>query len=137
MNAFHPTGSWQGQKLLWLHPEAEVQSSTATIDVTPEAISYTWSYQGTPQQGVMRLSEQDGQAVIDWTDTFHARDGMRFVGRAAPHRVVVLGSYSDGQGGPEWGWRIEVEMVRPPVIRMFNITPDEVEILAVDLRANV
>lgn len=135
MQTFHPTGIWQGTKQLWLHPEAEVQRSEARIEVTPETIAYTWSYAGRPQEGVMRLLEEDGQVVIDWTDTFHATDGMRFVGSADAEKVVVLGSYSDGQGGPDWGWRIEVSLGGVPVVRMFNITPDGIELLAVDLRA--
>lgn len=129
---FRPTGSWRGHKSLWFHPGAPELRSEATLEVAPTEINYTWSYEDRPQKGVMRLTVGEG-VVVDWHDTFHASAGMVLTGRAEADLLAVSGTYSDGQGGPDWGWRIEVALGGVPRIQMFNITPDGQEALAVDL----
>lgn len=135
MTDLQPNGSWRGHKLLWMRPDDEPARSDATLEITPNELTYTWAYEGTPHTGVMRLSERDGQAIVEWKDSFHASTGMRFEGTADAGGFVVNGSYSDGQGGPDWGWRIEFTAGALPVVRMFNILPSGEEALAVDLRA--
>lgn len=132
---FQPTGSWSGRKQLWLHPEAAAEVSDASLEISAYEIAYRWSHRNKPQTGVIRLRSQDGSIEFAWRDTFHTIDEMVLRGFASDDLLVANGSYPDGRGGPDWGWRIEISRSGPPQIRMFNITPSGEEALAVVLRA--
>jgi hypothetical protein len=58
---------------------------------------------------------------------------MNFTGTCDEQGTVrVLGSYA-APPGPDWGWRIEIEPAAGSwTLRMFNITPDGQEVLAVE-----
>jgi hypothetical protein len=51
-------------------------------------------------------------------------------------KFSVLGKYGDGQGGPDWGWRTEVEVKGKDelVITHYNIPPQEEEAKAVEIQ---
>jgi hypothetical protein len=57
-------------------------------------------------------------------------------GHAQGNGVVLYGTYAAGDGSPDWGWRIVLDWCDPDhfSFRMFNVLPDGVEALAVDLR---
>ena len=60
-----------------------------------------------------------------WVDTFHNNTAIMFcTGNAKEKGFFVLGSYPDPDGGPDWGWRTEVELVDPDhlTITAYNIT---------------
>ncbi|MEP0815129.1 MAG: DUF1579 family protein [bacterium] len=80
------------------------------------------------------------QWEIAWVDSFHTGGAILFSTGGewkegeTSSSFSVLGSYPDGQGGPDWGWRTEVRVDSPDriVIAHFNITPDGEESLGVE-----
>jgi len=111
-----------GKGELWLDPLGnEAKLSECSITVSDDALSYSWSYEGDPQQGRLEL-RNDGAT---WTDSWHSPEPMTCTavpGSAAS--IDVMGSYAAGQG-PAWGWRTTVSL-RPTgelVLQMTNITP--------------
>ncbi len=113
---------WTGKGELWMDPlgnEASVCDCTLTIE--ERALRYTWSHDGKPHEGTIRLRD-DG---ADFQDTFHASEGMKFDNWSVPGALVgLIGSYAMG-GGPAWGWRMVVGL-RPTgelVLQMTNVTP--------------
>lgn len=70
-----------------------------------------------------------------WVDTHHNGSSMMFaVGAKGDSRPSVLGRYPDGVGGPDWGWRTELEVrdENTIVITAYNITPAGEEAVAIE-----
>ncbi|HMJ10714.1 MAG TPA: hypothetical protein VK524_04865 [Polyangiaceae bacterium] len=127
-------GSWSGPNRLWFEgPEPERSDGRIAADAT--TINYTWSFRGAAQQGVIRLFGPDSALRCEWTDTWHAKDGMALHGCSDENVVVFYGTYPAGDG-PEWGWRIKLDFRDPEhlLLRMFNCEPGKSSVLAVDLR---
>ncbi|MBM3906747.1 MAG: DUF1579 family protein [Gemmatimonadetes bacterium] len=136
-------GHWVGESALWLHPGAEARRSSARAHITAEAegqalcVRYAWADGDAPQSGLLLLV---GDAATDavtaaWTDSWHyARQLMHCVGTSTGDSTSVRGSYA-APPGPDWGWRLALEAVADGtcVLRMFNITPDGEEALAVEM----
>jgi hypothetical protein len=89
-----------------------------------------------PQDGLIIFSSQIDQVATksEWLDSWHMRnDIMRCKGTMDEDGIVpVVGSYS-APSSPDWGWRIELELVEMDElgIRMFNISPEDDEAIAV------
>lgn len=114
---------WKGTAELWLDPLGnEVERSDCTIAVDSAVVSYTWSFQGKPQQG--RLVLRAGGA--DFSDSWHQAEPMRCDDVPGGQGLLnVLGSYAAGEG-PRWGWRTTLSLRTPTgalVLQMTNITP--------------
>ncbi|MDX1417774.1 MAG: DUF1579 family protein, partial [Candidatus Promineifilaceae bacterium] len=98
-------------------------------------LAYTWSFDSQPQDGLLLIPASlstSGQAV--WIDSWHMQSGVMICQAALAGSVLSLqGSYA-APPGPDWAWRIELESAEPDSLqlRMFNITPDGEEALAVD-----
>ena len=135
------TGRWTGTNKLWFMPKDPVRESDATAEVEVVGrgaltiLTYTWSYEGEPQDGALMIRRgQDGVQLV-MLDTWHT--GSQFMDfRHDPEHeglVSVHGTYGAGEG-PDWGWRITVEAEESDafVMRMFNITPDGEEAPAVE-----
>ena len=66
------------------------------------------------------------QYEASWVDSFHNNTAIMFcTGNATENGFSVLGSFPDPNGGPDWGWRTEVELVDKDhlVITAYNISP--------------
>ncbi len=136
-------GNWQATQRLWLAPAEPVRESAVTATVTLAAqgrflhIAYTW-YEGGPQDGVLLIGQaaESDQVKAGWVDSWHNGDNlMDCVGSlTAENAFSVRGSYP-APPGPDWGWRL---VVKPEFgaeawsLRMYNITPEGDEFLAVE-----
>ncbi|MFC3549690.1 DUF1579 domain-containing protein [Lysobacter cavernae] len=72
-----------------------------------------------------------------WVESFGTGTSIMFsAGSAGAEHFNVLGSYGDGQGGPRWDWRTEIEQPDADhlVITMTNITPQGEAAKAVEVR---
>ncbi len=98
---------------------------------------YDWSYKGKPHQGLLLLSDDadSSRCEISWMDSFHYANRMMLLtgAFAGEGEVNVRGSYP-APPGPDWGWRMTLDMpdAGTLVLRMFNIMPGEPEAWAVE-----
>jgi len=136
-------GEWTGTNRLWLSPEENPRRSDSTATVALAAggqavtISYTWSFDGQPQEGILILErDKDGSKMeAVWTDSWHMSDKLMVCEGSLDEKGVasVTGSYA-APPGPDWGWRTSVGPGEGGSfhIRMYNITPEGQEALAVE-----
>src|SRR5262245_29598990 len=133
-------GRWKGTSRLWLDPESAPAESETTATVTEAArgralaITYAWSHEGEPQEGILLLAGDAAAIRAAWVDSFHVQEAlMLFEGAEdADGGVLVRGSYP-APSGPDWGWTIRVEPLEGGAFRivMHNVTPEGEEQLAV------
>lgn len=138
---FKLAGRWTGTSRLWLPPAQEPYISATTAVLNPivggkfAQLAYTWAFEGDAQEGVLLIGHEpaDQAATVVWADSWHM--GHKFMlcqGRIEANRVMVHGSYAV-ESGPDWGWRIEIEMSAETLrILMYNVTPDGDEMLGVE-----
>lgn len=135
------SGRWLGTSRLWLYPGADAHESETTARVSSVAqgqlvvIAYTWEFEAAPQDGMIVFPSAIGQKPTKsvWLDSWHMRNDIMFCEGTGDGGLVSLNGSYQAPPGPDWGWRIEIETAEDPVlgIRMFNITPDGEEALAV------
>ena len=144
MNAFDKltacAGSWTGTSTLQDPFSGQPLTSVSRLTVTPVLlgrflrVSYTWEYQGEPQEGEMILNLPDSGVVHShWVDTWHMSEyGLICKGTADENEISLLGSYP-APPGPDWGWQT---VIRPSEGRlelaMFNIEPGAEREIAVE-----
>ena len=98
---------------------------------------YEGKFDKTPHVGmaIVGYSTNYKRYEMAWVDTHHNGRAIMFA-VGAPHdgHASVLGSYPDGVGGPDWGWRTEFEVrdANTIVINAYNITPTGEEALAIE-----
>ena len=136
-------GEWTGDNKLWVIPGEPVRESATAARVSLVAggrylvLDYTWAEGGKPQDGhlVVRLASDTTDVDMVWVDSWH--QGASFLRLAGIEKssasVSALGSYA-APPGPAWGWRIAftAESKDRYAMRMWNITPDGQELLAVE-----
>jgi hypothetical protein len=135
-------GNWSGEYRLWLDPDKPADVSRTELRVTPELdgrfvrLDYTWSAMGDAAAGVLLLGldARSGAVTCAWIDSFHSSRSILFSEGAAGDGVIrVTGRYADPSGGPDWGWRTELEPAGERLLmRAFNIWPDGREDRAVE-----
>jgi hypothetical protein len=136
-------GDWTGNNLLrlsWL-PDPD-HHSPSTMSVTRAAnghflvFTYTWVYEGEPQEGWLLVgnNNEQEQATAAFVDSWHMNGKvMACQGTVGEDSVIsLLGSY-EAPPGPDWGWRIVITPGEGETLgmTMYNITPDGQEDLAV------
>lgn len=138
-------GDWEGRFRLWFQPDelaceapqrGRIRSVLGGRFLLHE---YSSRFNDDPIEGMAlygcHLGDNEWQAA--WVESFGTGTQLMFcTGPGDDPRLNVLGSYGDGQGGPRWGWRTQLEQPDDDtlVIRMFNVAPQGEEHLAVETR---
>jgi hypothetical protein len=127
-------GTWKGTKKLWLQDPNSPELCDTEVVVSANRVSYTWSFRGSPQSGVIELSKTDDLVHAAWTDTWHSTETMESEGTDSDDRIVFTGTYAAGDG-PDWSWRTELDLSAPAGfgLKMFNIMPTGEEQIAVHM----
>lgn len=137
-------GSWHGTSKLWLEPdkltnEAPVAGVVQIILDGRFAMFMYQSYiEGEPQHGIFTFGYNTllDRYETSWVDSYHNNTAIMYcTGRAQENGFSVLGSYPDPSGGPDWGWRTEVQIIdfNNFSITAFNIHPEGAEAKAAEL----
>ncbi|MBE7434309.1 MAG: DUF1579 domain-containing protein [Anaerolineales bacterium] len=135
-------GNWKGTSKLWLEPgklanEAPIVGTIQLVlDGRFALFLYQSTIEGEPQHGMFTFGYNTTleRYEASWVDSFHNNTAIMFCeGNAKENGFFVLGSYPDPTGGPDWGWRTEVELrLNELVITAFNITPEGEEAKATE-----
>jgi hypothetical protein len=138
-------GSWTGISRLWLEPDTLTDESPVVgsiqliLDGRFALYLYQGNIEGEPQHGMFMVgyNTTTDQFESSWVDSFHNNTAIMFcVGRATDSGFSVLGSFPDPTGGPDWGWRTEVELLDADhiLITAYNIDPEGNEAKATEAR---
>lgn len=138
-------GHWTGTSKLWIEPDklADQAPVMGSIQLVLEGRFAIYLYQGSiegeAQHGMFTFGYNTTleQFEASWVDSFHSQTAIMFcTGNARENGFWVLGNYPDPTGGPDWGWRTEVELLDPDHITVtaYNISPEGSESKATEAR---
>lgn len=118
--------------------ETDCASTLRIVSVNDEflALEYTWDYEGKTERGsmIVATSERRNETTIGWSDSWHQNSAVMLLVGPSIDKVSCKGTYHV-HGMPDWHWRIELEPLGDEFLfRMFNISPEGNEELAVDGR---
>ena len=117
-------------------PGTPAHVSDGELLVSADRVEIRWAHEGEPKAGDLVLRGPAPSCRADFRDGFHAAGGMVLHGCARGAELIFYGTYAPGDGSPDWGWRIALDWSDPEhfTLRMFNVLPDGLEAVAVDLR---
>jgi hypothetical protein len=128
-------GNWAGTSRLWLEPGKLTDESpvVGSIQLVLNGRFALYLYQGSidnePQHGMFTFgfNTMKDRYEASWVDSWHNHTSIMFcTGSAMENGFQVLGSYPDPNGGPDWGWRTEVQLLDEDhlLISAYNISPE-------------
>jgi hypothetical protein len=128
-------GGWAGSTQTWIEPtgspsEARTQGSIQMIlDGRFALYLYQSSVDGEAQHGMFTIGYDTtlDQYEVSWVDSYHNNTAIMFcVGHPKGAGFSVVGSYPAPDGGPEWGWRTELELLDRDhlSITAYNVSPE-------------
>lgn len=138
-------GGWTGISRLWLEPDKLTDESPVVgsiqlvLDGRFAMYLYQGSIEGEPQYGLFTFGYNTllDRFEASWVDSWHNNTAIMFcTGNATANGFFVLGSFPDPNGGPDWGWRTEVELIESDnlLITAYNISPEGDEVKATEAR---
>jgi hypothetical protein len=136
-------GGWAGTSRVWFEPgklagEAPlIGNIQLVLDGRFALFLYQSAIEGEPQHGMFIFGYNTtlDHYETSWVDSFHNNTAIMFcTGQPIENGFAVLGSYPDPIGGPDWGWRTEVDLIDHDhlVITSYNILPDGMETMATE-----
>jgi hypothetical protein len=128
-------GGWAGASRLWLEPEGipsefQMQGSIqAILGGRFVLFLYQGAMEGEAEYGMFTFGYNTNldRFETSWVDSFHNRTAIMFcTGNAIENGFSVLGGYPDPNGGPDWDWRTDVQLLDPDhlLITAYNISPE-------------
>jgi hypothetical protein len=138
-------GGWAGISKVWFEPDKVADESPQVgniqliLDGRFALYLYQGSIQGEVQHGLFTFGYNTtlDRYEASWVDSFHNNTAIMFcTGNDKENGFFVLGSYPDPNGGPDWGWRTEVELMDNDhlSITAYNISPEGGEARATEVR---
>jgi hypothetical protein len=130
-------GTYRGDSFLhlpWLEGQTIFQSESALSVRIGErnsyaVLDYTWSEEGVAQSGSMILhSSEARECTMGWSDSWHQGAIMPLKGESSDQALRVEGTYSAGDGTPDWFWEISLKPGESGSLHleMTNISPERV-----------
>ncbi len=112
---------WTGSGELWVAPEGnKADRCDCEMRLEADALHYSWSYEGKPQEGSFVFDE--GGAT--WSDTWHQKETAKCPDVAGARGLFTV-EHSYTPDPPPWRWRSKLSE-RPNgdlVLQMTNLSP--------------